>query len=181
MIGPGTLRTLTVGVALIVSTGLFAASPAPRAGVAVLHGAAWQPGDVTRDGAGEFAVFLLAAQLQKAHRAAGLVAVCDRHGNLRSGGERALRRLVFSGLAVVKLTHARALNPDEQPAFLDGGRLAPETASEILTRCLERHGAPPVAADPENPTAAELAALRAHLRPFQTSLSAAAGPQLAQL
>lgn len=180
MTGPGMCRLLVLGLALSVPALLFGQPQARTAAVAILHGAAWNPGDTTRDGAGEFAVFLQAAQLQKSHRAAGLVAVCDRHGHLRSGGERALRRLVLSGLAVVKLTRDALPAAGASAAFLDGGRLAPHVASEILSRCLERHGPPPAAADPENPTSAELAALRAHLRPFQAALAAAHGPKLAQ-
>lgn len=157
---------------------LFAA-PSPVDRVAVLRSAAWSPGDPVRDGAGEFAVFLEAARLQRAHRAAGLVAVCDRHGMLRSGGERALRRLVFSGLAVVKLAPAATAAVDPHPGFLHGRTLAEEQAAAILVRCLDRHGAPPAAANPEQPTAAELAALRAHLAPFQAALDTALAPHVA--
>ncbi len=180
MTGPWIIRTLALSAVLFFPAGVAGQTPSKSAGVAVLHSAAWSPGDTARDGAGEFAVFLQAAQLQQTHRAAGLVAVCDRHGHLRSGGERALRRLVFSGVAIVKLAHDAAFPADDQLAFLDGGRLTPEVASEILARCLERFGGPPIAADPEKPTYAELAALRVHLRPFQTALSSAAGPQFAQ-
>jgi len=155
------------------------AAPAPIPRVAVLRSAAWSPGDTVRDGAGEFTVFLEAARLQRAHRAAGLVAVCDRHGLLRSGGERALRRVVFSGLAVVKLAPAATAAVDPHPGFLHGGTLAEDQAAAILVRCLDRHGPPPSAADPEQPTAAELSALRAHLAPFQAALDAAVAPRLA--
>ncbi len=182
MVSCGSLRLVAISALFLLGTALRAQAPANGAGVAVLHSAPWQPGDTVRDGAGEFAVFLQAAQLKRKHRAAGLIAVCDRHGNLRSGGERALRRLVLSGLAVVKLASDTAPDLAEHPAFLDGGRLAPHDASDILARCLDRYGAPPAASDPEKPTQAELDALRAHLRPFQAALNAGAGngPKLAQ-
>ncbi len=155
------------------------AAPTDVPRVAVLRSAPWSPGDSARDGAGEFAVFLEAARLQQAHRAPGLLAVCDRHGLLRSGGERALRRLVFSGIAVIKLAPAAGAAVDSHPGFLRGGTLSEARASEILVRCLDRHGPPPAAADPEKPTAAELAALRGHLEPFQAALDAAGAPHLA--
>jgi hypothetical protein len=49
----------------------------------------------------------------------------------------------------------------------------------VLGRCLQTHGAPPAAADPENPTARELAAIRAHLQPFQAALALASAGAVA--
>jgi hypothetical protein len=168
------LALFAVGLAAVARS----AAPEPIPRVAVLRSAAWSPGDTVRDGAGEFAVFLTAARLQRAHRAAGLVAVCDRHGLLRTGGETALRRLVHTGLAIVKLTPAAAA-VDPHPGFLQGGTLGEEQAAAILVRCLDRYGPPPAAADPEDPSPAELAALRSHLAPFQAALDAAVAPRLA--
>lgn len=170
-------------VALAVSA---AARPAPAAasgaaaGVDIVHGAPWNAGDSVRDGAGEFAVFLQAARLQHAHRAAGLVAVGDRSGFVRSGGERALRHLVLTGLAVVKLAPGGEVAPADRAPFLDGLNLDSAVAAATLARSLAEHGAPPAAADPERPTAAELAAIRAHLQPFQAALALAAAGRLAQ-
>ena len=148
---------------------LFAgfARAAPSVGVAVLHSAEWSPGDNVRDGAGEFAVHLRVAQLQREHRAAGLVSVGDHNGLLRSGGERALRRVVLTGVPVVKLARGGSVAPDPETLFLDAGTLDEARATRVLTRCLELYGAPPIAADPEHPTAGELTVIRAHLRRFQ--------------
>lgn len=148
-------------------------------GVGVLQSAAWSPGDAVRDGAGEFSVFLRTAQLQREHRAAGLVAIGDRHGMLRSGGERALRRIVLTGVAVVKLAPGGEIAASDHDVFLRGGALDAQAASLVLRQCLERFGAPPAVSDPENPTAAELASIRAHLQPFQQALALAAGSLLA--
>lgn len=159
---------------------LFVLGAAPRLArateaspVAVVQSADWNVGDAARDGAGEFAVFLRVAQLQQQHRAVALVAVCDRHGLLRSGGERALRRVVCDGVIVAKLAPADTLD-GAGGVFLDGASLSPDTARQVLARCLARHGAPPAALDPAQPTQAELAAIRAHLRPFQIALHDAA-------
>ncbi|MBL9199813.1 MAG: hypothetical protein JNL39_04860 [Opitutaceae bacterium] len=149
------------------------AKPESTPGIAVLRGAAWVPGDPVRNGAGELAVLVAATRLQRAHRTAGLVAVCDRHGHLRSGGERALRQLVFSSFAVVKLVESAAAATDPHPGFLFGGTLSTGEASAILERCLTRHGPPPASADPTAPTSAEISALLAHLAPFQAALDAA--------
>lgn len=150
-------------------------------GVARLHSAAWIPGDDVRDGAGEFAVFLQSAHLQRQHRAAGLVVVGDRNGMLRSGGERALRMVVYTGLAIVKLAPGGVVAQGEAEVFLTAENLAPDQAEAVLRACLARYGAPPAAAAPERPTAAEIAAIRTHLRPFQAELLRAASATVARL
>lgn len=180
MSAPAVLRSLLLGAALLAAPVLSARDTA-KAGVAVLHSAEWNAGDTVRDGAGEFAVFLRAAQLQRQHRAAGLVAVGDRNGILRSGGERALRRLVFSGVAIVKLAAGNEPMAGDLDVFLNGGRLPAEQAATVLTQCLERHGPPPGVADPEKPTSAEIAKIRAHLRPFQAALAVAGAERVASL
>lgn len=172
------LRGPVFFAALAFAASALAGSAPP--GIAILHNVDWRAGDTVRDGAGEFAVFLRAAQLQRDHRAAGLIAVGDRHGMLRSGGERALRRLVFTGLAIAKLAPGGTVAPADPDLFLDGAHLAPDTAAAVLARCLARHGSPPRAVDPELPTSAEIAAIRAHLQPFQAALALAAAESVAQ-
>ncbi len=174
------LASSSLSLALAVTVfGKTQTSVVPLAGVGVLHSAEWSPGDAVRDGAGEFSVFLRTAQLQREHRAAGLVAVGDRHGMLRSGGERALRRIVLTGVAVVKLAPGGEIVASEHDVFLSGGALDAKAASNVLLQCLQRFGAPPAVSDPENPTKPELAAIRAHLQPFQQALALAPGALLA--
>jgi hypothetical protein len=148
------------------------------AGVAVLRAASWSPGDEVREGAGEFEVLLCAAQLQQQHGAAGIIGVGDRHGMFAPGAERALRLLARNGIPVVKLARGGDLASDPEQLFLDAHGLSAAEASTVLTRCLERHGAPPAAVNPERPTPQELAAIRAHLQPFREALALAAAPQL---
>lgn len=144
------------------------------AGVAVLPAVAWAPGDSAREGAGEFEVLLRIAQLQRAHALAGLVSVGDRHGMRLGGGERALSRATLTGVPVVKLAPRGEVAASPDGLFLDGGTLTADQAGTVLRHCLARHGAPPVAADPAHPTRREIAAIRAHLEPFQTALRTAA-------
>lgn len=172
-------RCLLVG--LILAKTIFAVDlHSPTAGVAVIRSVEWSPGDPAREGAGEFAVYLQVAQLQHAHGAAGVVALGDRNGRLRDGGEQALRRLVHTGVPVVKLSASGHSAVADHALFLDGGALSPESASAILVRSLQRHGPPPAAANAEAPTRAELAAIQAHLKPFQAALTLATAPTLAQ-
>lgn len=170
-------RLLGACALLAVAAAPLAASPA---GVAVLRAAPWSPGDDARAGAGELEVFLCAARLQRDHRAAGLIGVGDRHGLFVAGAERALRMLACRGLPVAKLARGGgdlAANPES--LFLDATGLAEADAAALLARCLERHGPPPAAVNPDTPTASELAAIRAHLRPFHEAFALAAAPQLA--
>lgn len=171
-----TLHCVFWGTILQLGSVFAAADTLPRtAGVAITRDAEWAPGELAREGAGEFSVYLQVAQLQKTHGAAGIVAIGDRNGHLACGGEQALRRVVLTGVAVVKLAAAGQRATVDHTLFLDGGLLSSEAASDILCRCLQRHGAPPTAANPEAPTTRELAAIRSHLKPFQAALSQAAG------
>ncbi len=184
MTAPRIIRAFLASSALYLALagptlGKTQTSTSPAAGVGILHSAAWSPGDAVRDGAGEFSVFLRTAQLQREHRAAGLVAVGDRNGMLRSGGERALRRIVLTGVAVVKLAPGGEIAASDHDVFLSGGVLDAAAASNVLLQCLKRFGAPPGVSDPENPTKPELAAIRAHLQPFQQALALASGSLLA--
>jgi hypothetical protein len=154
------------------------ASEAP-VGVAIVRAAPGSGSDGARDGAAEFEVLMRVAQLQRVHRATGLVCVGNRHGMLPPGGERALRRVVLSGVLVVRLAQGGEVAPTPDGLFLDGGRLEEVDAQRILVECVGRHGPPPTAADPECPTSHELTAIRAHLPPFQTALAAAAARRLA--
>jgi hypothetical protein len=167
-----------IGVALLatlLASPLTAASP----GVAVLRTAAWSPADTVREGAGEFEVLLCAARLQREHRVAGLVGVGDRHGLFLSGAERALRHLALQGVPVAKLARGGDVAADPEAIFLDATGLTEVEASAVLKKCLERHGPPPVAANPARPSPSELAAVRAHLKPYRDAFTLAAAPRVA--
>ena len=164
------------GLLAVIATPLTAP---PSAGVAVLRAAAWSPGDVVREGAGEFEVLLCAARLQREHRAAGIVGIGDRHGHFLSGAERALRLLALRGVPVAKLARNGEVAADPEQLFLDASGLDETAASRLLRRCLERHGPPPAAANPESPTRHELAAIRTHLQPFREAIALATAPRLA--
>jgi hypothetical protein len=173
-----TLRRTAVGALMALLLGATAAAATP-AGIAVVHSAEWSPGDTVREGAGEFEVLLKVAQLQHSHTAAGLVCVGDHNGILRSGGERALRVAALTGVPVAKLAHGGEVAPDPDALFLDAHKLNEADAARVLKHCLEQYGPPPASANPSHPTARELAAIRAHLLPFQAAFALAAGPVVA--
>jgi hypothetical protein len=146
--------------------------------VAVVHAAAWSV-ESARDGAAELAIAIRVARLQRVHSAVGLICVGDRHGMLERGGERALRRAVVNGVLVVRLARSGEVASTPDDLFLDGGNLDAAIVEPLLTALLQRHGPPPVAADPDHVTPRELTAIRAHLAPFRRALLIERGAQFA--
>lgn len=169
------LRPIAFAIALCAG----AAGRAAPVEVGVLHAVEWSPGDPVRDGAGEFVVLLRAAQLQRSAAAAGLLAVGDHNGVLRAGGEKALRRVALSGVVVAKMARGGEVAWTPDTLYVDAGKLSEEHAQRILTRALELHGAPHAAADPDHPTAREIAAIQAHLKKLQAVFALEAGVQVA--
>lgn len=174
------LRLPLLLAAMLVSALPGVAAKPANVGVAILQAAPWSPLDSARDGAGEFEVFLRIAQLRRTCQAAALVSIGDHNGVRRSGGEKALAHAALTGLPVARLAPGGAVAALPLGIFLDGGTLSPEFTQRVLEQCLTRHGAPPAAADPERPTARELAAIRAHLQPYQAALNVAAASIVAQ-
>ena len=162
----------------VASTQAKADAQAAADEIAVVRAAPWSPGDTVREGAGEFEVLFHVASLQKDHRAVGLIAVGDRHGLFTRGGERALRFVALQGVPVARFAPGGEIARDPDGLFLDGGHLTESEAAAVLKRCLNRLGSPPMAANPDRPTARELAAIRAHLVPFREALALASAPRL---
>jgi L-asparaginase len=82
----------------------------------------------------------------------------------------ALERAVAHGMPVVRTSRGNAEGmvpriPGE--VFIAGSTLTSTKARLLLMACLMKFGSLPAAADPENPTAAEWAAIRARLSEFQ--------------
>ena len=147
--------------------------------IAVVHGTEWSPGDAAREGAGEFLVLLQAAKLQRSARASGLLAVGDHNGMLRSGGERALRRLALTGIVVARIARGGSVGSTSDNLFVDAHSLDEAAARRVLSRALEIYGPSPVATNPEQPTERELAAIRGHLRNIQLLFATEARQQVA--
>src|SRR5262245_46190718 len=84
--------------------------------------------------------------------------------------EAALRRATLSGMPVVKVGRGNAEGPVDQarcPLAIAGSNLTATKARLLLMACLLRFGSLPHAADPTQPTAAELAAVQAKLAEYQ--------------
>ncbi len=72
------------------------------------------------------------------------------------------RIAVFSGA-----TATIANSAPRTPPFLSGNNLTATKARLLLMACLIKFGSPPAAADPDNPTRAELEATMARLDEYQ--------------
>ena len=169
------LSSLRRPAALLGLVGLLTAAHGAdaNAGVAVIHSAAWSPGDVVREGAGEFQVLVSVANLQQSHSAVGVVGVGNRHGMFPAASEHALRFFALHGVPVAKIARGDELAADPDGLFLDAGTLSESAAAALLTHCLNRFGAPPLAANPDQPTPTELTAIRNSLRPFREAFAVA--------
>ncbi len=164
-------RTLPVAVATQEVSGAWRAE-VPVA-VGFVRTSIWSPDDPIRDGAREFEVLLTMARLVKQAPLSGIVSVGNRHGRLQPETESALQRTALLGIPVVKVaTHGQVIH-DEDNLFIEAGGLTEGPAEAVLSNCLARWGALPPVRNLDQPTAAELAAIRAHLASFQSAFDAA--------
>jgi hypothetical protein len=78
-------------------------------------------------------------------------------------------RTVHSGLPVVRVGrgNTEGFVPLHDPSFIGGSNLTATKARLLLMACLMKFGALPPAADPDNPTSAESAAVREKLASYQ--------------
>jgi hypothetical protein len=84
--------------------------------------------------------------------------------------ETALKRAAFCGMPTVRVGrgNAEGMVPHRPGDFaIAGSNLTATKARLLLMACLLRFGSLPPAADPDNPTAAEVAALRARVAEYQ--------------
>jgi L-asparaginase len=91
-------------------------------------------------------------------------------GSLTNAIEAALRRATFSGIPVVKVGRGNAegfVDPTRSPLAIAGSNLTATKARLLLMACLMKLGCLPPAADPDNPTRAELDAVKAKLGAYQ--------------
>jgi hypothetical protein len=81
----------------------------------------------------------------------------------------ALVRAVYSGMPVVKVGRGNndGFTPPRGATFIGGNNLTATKARLLLMACLMRFGSLPAAADPDNPSPAEVEATRAKLAQYQ--------------
>jgi L-asparaginase/Glu-tRNA(Gln) amidotransferase subunit D len=105
------------------------------------------------------------------HPLAGFVAEGGTpYGHMGPATDAALRRATCLGMPVVKVSRGNAdgMVPAERMRMaIAGNNLTATKARLLLMACLMRFGSLPLAADPDNPTADEVAAIEARLRDYQ--------------
>lgn len=91
-------------------------------------------------------------------------------GAMSNPVDAALRLAVFSGMPVVKVGRGNAegmVDPKRDPLAIAGNNLTATKARLLLMACLLRLGGLPPAADPKNPTDAEVNAVKEKLAEYQ--------------
>ena len=173
-------KTSFIAGSLVLSSALGFARSESKVAVGVVHNVAWSPGDTQRDGACEFEIFLTVAQLQQSHRNVGLVGVGNHNGRLSTQAEQALDNVALRGIAVAKIAPAGgSVARTAEALFVDAGTLPEKAACELLQTCIERYGPLPAAANPSQPTVAELHAIRRQLQRYQEAFTTATSPTVA--
>lgn len=84
--------------------------------------------------------------------------------------DAAMRRATFSGMPTVRTSRGNAegfVSSDRVKLGIAGANLTASKARLLLMACLLKFGALPLAADPDDPTAEEIRATEAALKPFQ--------------
>ena len=133
--------------------------------------ARYLPDDTSGDGTAEVDIL---ARLDKNLREAPLAGFVGEgtapFGSLTNAIEAALRRATFSGMPVVKVGRGNAeglVDPTRSPLAIAGSNLTATKARLLLMACLMKLGSLPAAADPANPTRAEMDAVKAKLAAYQ--------------
>jgi hypothetical protein len=163
----GRLSRVTVPVK--DAQGALLGSAIPK--VTIAKHARYLPDDASGDAMAE--VDILARIEKNLHQAplAGFVAEGSApFASMSSAMDAALRRATLSGMPVVKVSRGNAdgpVDPTRVPLAIAGSNLTATKARLLLMACLLRFGSLPPAADPLQPTAAELEATRAALATYQ--------------
>jgi hypothetical protein len=163
----GRLSRLTVPVK--DAQGALLGTAIPK--VTIVKHARYLPDDASGDAMAE--VDILARIEKNLHQAplAGFVAEGSApFASMSSAMDAALRRATLSGMPVVKVSRGNADGPVDStrvPLAIAGSNLTATKARLLLMACLLRFGSLPPAADPLQPTAAELEATRAALAAYQ--------------
>jgi hypothetical protein len=166
-------RVVPVSVPIKDSHGALLATSIPK--VTFVKHARYLPDDSSGDGAAEVDVL---ARLDKNLRdapLAGFVAEgTSPFGSLTNAIEAALRRATFSGMPVVKVGRGNAegfVDPTRSPLAIAGSNLTATKARLLLMAALMKLGSLPPAAEPTNPTPAEVDAVKAKLADYQAIFS----------
>jgi hypothetical protein len=139
--------------------------------VTIVKSGRYLPDDPSGDAAAEVDILARTDKNLREAPLAGFVAEGSApFGSVHNAMEAALRRAVFSGMPVVKVGRGNAegmVDPTRSPFGVAGSNLTATKARLLLMACLMKLGSLPPAADPANPTRAEMDAVKAKLGAYQ--------------
>ena len=158
----------TVPVAIKNAQGELIGDAIPK--VAILKGDNWYDDglpDPTKEKGMQATIDMLLAD----YPLAGIVGEgLSPYATLSNSQERVLQRAAASGLPVVKVSRGDAhglVNVNPNNLFIEGNNNIATKARLLLTAALMKYGSLPPAADPANPTPAELEAIKEKLKLYQ--------------
>lgn len=144
--------------------------PSAIPNVTFVKGARWSSLDNTDEPASEVDILArLEADLLD-EPLSGMVAEGTHGGGLVRRSEAALKLVVFHGIPVVKVNRGGTtgyVRPRDDNFLIEGSNLIATKARLLLMACLMKFGTLPPAADPANPTAAEIEAVQEKLKLYQ--------------
>jgi L-asparaginase len=162
-------RIETVPVAIKGSDGGLLDTAIPK--VTITKDASYWDDDNTVDpGAEVDLVAMIGHMLNTAPLAGFIVEGLTPYGRpVSPARHRLMLRAVHSGLPVARVGrgNTEGFVPLDNPVFIGGSNLTATKARLLLMACLMKFGALPPAADPDNPTSAESAAVREKVAEYQ--------------
>ena len=162
-------RLARVSVPIKDAQGALLGTAIPK--VTITKHARYLPADTSGDPAAEVDILArLAKNLREAPLAGFVAEGSAPFASMSNAVEAALRRATLSGMPVVKVGRGNAegvVDPTRATLAIAGSNLTATKARLLLMACLLRFGSLPLAADPTQPTPAELEAIRARLAEYQ--------------
>lgn len=159
----------TVPVAIKGSDGFLLETAVPK--VLITKDASYWADDSTIDLEGEADLVAMIDRMLKTAPLSGFVVegMTPYGANVSAARHQLMVRAVFSGLPVVRAGrgNTEGFVGLRDPRFIGGSNLTATKARILLMACLMKFGALPPAADPDHPTAAEVAATRVKVAQYQ--------------
>jgi hypothetical protein len=162
-------RIIRVPVPIKNEGGALLASAIPK--VTIVKHARYLPEDPSGDPALEVDILARLENNLRGAPLAGFVAEgAAPFGSMSASVDAALRLATFSGMPVVRVGRGNAeglLDPKRNPLSIAGSNLTATKARLLLMACLMKFGSLSPAADPQNPTPAEIQAVESKLAEYQ--------------
>lgn len=138
--------------------------------VTLVKGARWSAADPAANPETEVDILARLEKNLTSDPLSGMVSEGTHGGGLVPAGEAALRFVALHGIPVVKVNRGNTvgyIRPNDDNLIIEGANLIATKARLLLMASLMKFGSLPPAADPKNPTPAELTAIKEKLKLYQ--------------